>query len=85
MPLVPIRRKANIQYIILNNIPPTAIAPMYAAEPRCPVIATSISPSSGTVMLEIMLGRAMSRICLFMDKEGEPESLCWNVLGCPTG
>ena len=64
IPLVPMRRKPNIQYITLNVIPPTAIAPMYAAAPRWPTIATSTSPKSGTVMLLTMDGRAILSISL---------------------
>lgn len=47
-------------------MPPTAIAPIYDAAPRCPTMATSTSPSSGTVMLLTIAGRAMLSICLFL-------------------
>ena len=65
-PLVPIRRKPKIQYIMLNSIPPTAMAPIYEADPKCPTIATSTSPSSGTVMFETIEGRAMFNMRLFI-------------------
>ena len=68
--------------MMLNSIPPKAIAPMYEAAPRWPVMATSTSPSSGTVMLLTMLGTAMSRICLsvfFMSLPKIPE--CFRAPG----
>ena len=43
---------------------PTAIAPMYAALPRCPMMATSTIPSSGTVMFDTIEGMAMLSISL---------------------
>lgn len=52
---------------MLNNIPPTAMAPMYAGEPRCPTIVTSISPSSGTVIFDIIDGMAICNIRLFTE------------------
>ena len=54
---------------------PTAIAPMYAALPRWPMMATSTIPSSGTVMLDTIEGMAMLSISLsrgfifFLQKE----------------
>ena len=63
-PPVAMRRNPNTQYITLNIIPPTAMAPIYAAAPRCPTIAMSISPSRGTVILLIIAGTAISNICL---------------------
>ena len=41
-----------------------AMAAMYAALPRCPVMAVSASPRSGTVMLLMMDGMAMERMRL---------------------
>lgn len=49
----------------MNIMPPKAMAPMQAAEPRCPVMVVSANASSGTVMFEMMLGMAMCNICLF--------------------
>ena len=66
MPPVPILRNEKSQYITLNTIPPTAMAPIYAAEPRWPTMATSTSPSSGTVMLLTIAGRAIFSMRLFM-------------------
>ena len=43
---------------------PTAIAPMYAALPRCPMMATSTIPNSGTVMFDMIEGMAMLSISL---------------------
>lgn len=45
---------------------PNEIAPMYSTDERCPAMAISIIPSSGTVMLEIILGVARRSICLFI-------------------
>ena len=52
---------------MLKSIPPTAMAPMYAAEPKCPTMVTSINPSKGTVMLEMIDGMAMRKICLLVE------------------
>jgi hypothetical protein len=42
------------------------MAPIYTAEPKCPAMAISIIPSSGTVMLVIILGMASRKIFLSM-------------------
>ena len=63
------RRKANSQYITLKIIDPTLIAPMLVAPPTWPMMATSHSPNSGTVMFDTMLGSAsrnMSRFSPFI-------------------
>ena len=43
-------------------MPPTAMAPIYDAAPRCPTMATSISPSNGTVILLTIDGMAIRRM-----------------------
>lgn len=62
MPLAPIRKNANSQYSMFNILPPTAIAPIYAAEPMCPTIAVSIRPKIGVVIFDIIAGSAIARI-----------------------
>jgi hypothetical protein len=49
---------------MLKILLPKAMAPIYMAEPKCPAIAMSIIPSIGTVMLDIILGRASRKILL---------------------
>jgi len=41
-----------------------AMAPIYAGDPKCPTIATSMSPNRGTVILEIIEGMAIRSIFL---------------------
>ena len=65
IPLVPILRKPNSQYTTLKSIEPTAMAPIYAASPICPTMATSTKPKSGTVILDIIDGTANCNIRLF--------------------
>ena len=65
MPVVPMRRKPNIQNTTFCIIVPTATAPMNASEPRCPATVVSHSPSSGMVMLLIMAGMVSRSISLF--------------------
>ncbi len=67
MPAVPMRRKPKSQYSILNMVPPTAIAPMKAADPKWPTMATSISPNTGVVILLTIAGRAMRRRSRFRE------------------
>gem|GEM_PF-3653603 len=50
IPLVPMRRNPNSQYITLNIMLPTETAAMNRAEPMWPTMARSTSPNSGTVM-----------------------------------
>ena len=46
---------------MLKSMPPSATAPMHAAEPRCPAIVVSVSESSGTVMFDKMPGQAKAQ------------------------
>ena len=67
MPPVPTRRKPKFQYSRSKSMEPMDTPPIsVAASPpvRCPAIARSTMPTSGTVMLARMLGRASRRISL---------------------
>lgn len=51
----------------LNIIVPTEMAPMYDADPICPIIVRSTSPISGTVIFDIIEGIASFSIFLSIE------------------
>ena len=65
IPDVLMRRNPKFQYTKLNIIAPTATAPMNTLSPKCPAMAVSTSPSSGTVMLATIAGNAILKISRF--------------------
>ena len=66
-PVVPALKKLKKEQRTLKIVPPNAIAPIYVAEPKCPIRIISTKPNNGMVMLLIMLGIASFNIERFMN------------------
>jgi hypothetical protein len=67
MPLVPIRINEQFQYMKLKIETPIASEPIVVTEsPRCPAIIVPAIPIIGTVILEMILGKAIRNISRFI-------------------